>query len=204
MFRWHLKSWAVGSVLFGSVQFSSVRFSGNGRCTLQGVEDGEQVGEGQVDGSPGEQSEAPRHPEQEGEAHNAPEVPKNLDRSGGFNYLNISNKTFKDILDTFGLNLITKSWFHWEMFSCKLKTVSTDLFSQGAVAAFAVAAADLHHHYDEHGHVEQEHQAEITNAGCVENTLLLDPTPERKHATQEASAKSLVASVTSHPSCWLP
>lgn len=49
--------------------------------TLQRVEDGEQVGEGEVDGPPGEQSEAPRHPQQEGEADPAPQVSENLDHS---------------------------------------------------------------------------------------------------------------------------
>lgn len=42
--------------------------------TLQRVEDGEQVHEGEVDGPPGEQSEAPRHPQQEGEADHAAQV----------------------------------------------------------------------------------------------------------------------------------
>lgn len=43
-------------------------------CTLQRVEDGEEVHEGQADGSPGKQSEAPRHTEQEGEADDASQV----------------------------------------------------------------------------------------------------------------------------------
>lgn len=49
--------------------------------TLQWVEDGEEVHEGQVDGSPGEQSEAPRHTQQEGEADDAPQVSQNLDHN---------------------------------------------------------------------------------------------------------------------------
>lgn len=74
---------------------------------------------------------------------------------------------------------MNKVWFS-EMYS-----LSADLLSQGAVAAFAVAAADLHHHHDEHGHVEQEHQAEVTHTGGVEDALVLDPTAERKHEQQK-------------------
>lgn len=55
---------------------------------------------------------------------------------------------------------------------------STDLLAQRAVAAFAVAATDLQHHHDEHGHVEQEHQAEVTDAGGVEDDGTLDPAAE--------------------------
>lgn len=51
----------------------------------------------------------------------------------------------------------------------------SDLLAQRAVAAFAVAAADLQHHHDEHGDVEQEDQAEVTHAGGVEDRRRLDP-----------------------------
>lgn len=42
--------------------------------TLQWVEDGEEVQKSQGDGSPCEQSEAPRHTQQEGEADDAAQV----------------------------------------------------------------------------------------------------------------------------------
>lgn len=146
---------------------------------MQRVEDSEQVGEGQVDGSPGKQSEAPRHSKQEGEADDAPEVSKNLDHSEGYF---IMQRFFG--LRGFVLHFMTKS-------SGVFRKLMADLLSEGAVAAFAIAAADLHHHHDEHGHVEQEHQAEVTHTGGVEDALLLDPTPERK----QTSAESLVAVV---------
>lgn len=60
-------------------------FPENIRClvlvTLQRVEDSEQVGEGHVGRPPGEQSEAPCHPKQEGEADHASQVSENLDHS---------------------------------------------------------------------------------------------------------------------------
>ena len=46
--------------------------------TLEGVEDGEEVHEGHVDGAPGEQREAPGHAQQEGQADDAPQVPQHL------------------------------------------------------------------------------------------------------------------------------
>lgn len=46
--------------------------------TLQGVEDGEQVHEGQIDGPPGEEGEAPGHAQQEGETDHTPQVPQHL------------------------------------------------------------------------------------------------------------------------------
>lgn len=50
----------------------------SGGLTLQRVKDGEQVHEGKADGPPGKQSEAPRHPQEEGQADDAPQVPQHL------------------------------------------------------------------------------------------------------------------------------
>lgn len=66
-----------------------------------------------------------------------------------------------------------------------------DLLPQRAVAAFAVAAADLHHDHDEHGHVEQEHQAEVTHAGGVEDAPVLDPAPAKNTREAERSRTHL-------------
>lgn len=49
-----------------------------GGLTLQRVEDGEQVHEGEADGAPGKQSEAPGHSQEEGQADDAPKVPQHL------------------------------------------------------------------------------------------------------------------------------
>lgn len=45
----------------------------------------------------------------------------------------------------------------------------SNLLAQRAVAAFPVASTDLQHHHNKHGNVEEEHQAEITDAGGVED-----------------------------------
>lgn len=67
-------------------------------------------------------------------------------------------------------------------------TVNVHLLSQRAVAAFAVASADLQHHHDEHGDVQQEHHAEVTDAGDVEDNWILDPAAEeRTHTERENS-----------------
>lgn len=57
----------------------------------------------------------------------------------------------------------------------------SDLLAQCAVAAFAVAPADLQHHHDKHGNVEEEHQAEVTDAGGVEDQRRLDPAAADRH-----------------------
>lgn len=57
----------------------------------------------------------------------------------------------------------------------------TDLLAQRAVATFAIASADLQHHHHKHGHIEQEHQAEVANAGGVEDDRTLDPAAEEKY-----------------------
>lgn len=64
-------------------------------------------------------------------------------------------------------------------------TVNVHLLSQRAVAAFAVAAADLQHHHNEHGDVQQKHHAEVTDAGDVEHHRILDPAAEERTHTQK-------------------
>lgn len=64
-------------------------------------------------------------------------------------------------------------------------TANVHLLSQRAVAAFAVAAADLQHHHNEHGDVQQEHHAEVTDAGDVEHHRILDPAAEERTHTQK-------------------
>lgn len=61
--------------------------------------------------------------------------------------------------------------------------MSTDLFPQRAVAAFAVASTDLQHHHDKHGHVEQKHQAEVTDAGGVEDGFIGNPAADKETHT---------------------
>lgn len=61
--------------------------------------------------------------------------------------------------------------------------MSTDLFPQRAFAAFAVASADLQHHHDKHGHVEQKHQAEVTDAGGVEDGFIGNPAADKETHT---------------------
>lgn len=75
-----------------------------------------------------------------------------------------------------------KEKVHVALSSCDDVSLDTDLLLQRAVAAFAVAAADLPHHHDEHGHVQQKHQTEVTDAGGVEDAFILDPAAgERGH-----------------------
>lgn len=57
----------------------------------------------------------------------------------------------------------------------------TDLLAQRAVAAFAIASADLQHHHHKHGHIEQEDQAKVADAGGVEDHRTLDPAAEEKY-----------------------
>lgn len=57
----------------------------------------------------------------------------------------------------------------------------TNLLAQRAVAAFAIASADLQHHHHKHGRIEQEHQAEVADAGDVEDYRTLDPAAEEKY-----------------------
>lgn len=146
-----------------------------GYCTLQWVEDGEEVHEGQVDRPPGEQSKAPRHPQQEGETDGAPQISQNLDHT-----------TQEGVCEHLLLNTcfrVKHSHFtssHRQRIITHQLWCITDLLSQRAVAAFAVAAADLHHHHDEHGHVQQKHQAEVSNTGGVEDDWTVDPAADER------------------------
>lgn len=71
--------------------------------------------------------------------------------------------------------------------------VRSDLLAQRAVAALAVAAADLQHHHDEHGHVQQKHQAEVTDTGGVEDGLVHDPAAEEETGVSSAASQHCMA-----------
>lgn len=76
--------------------------------------------------------------------------------------------------------------------------MSTDLFPQRVVAAFAVASADLQHHHDKHGHVEQKHQAEVTDAGGVEDGFIGNPAADKETPVQTIKEGFKVFSHISH------
>lgn len=48
---------------------------------------------------------------------------------------------------------------------------------------------DLHHHGDQHGQVEQEHQAEEAQVGDIANQRVPDPAPGREWAAQQGEAQ---------------
>lgn len=61
-----------------------------------------------------------------------------------------------------------------------------------AVVPFSVPAADLHHHHDEHGHVQEEDGAEVGHTRDVEHHLTSDPAADHTPGIRITSLISLI------------
>lgn len=60
--------------------------------------------------------------------------------------------------------------------------VTKDLLSQCSVATLTIATTNLDHHNDEHGHIHEEDDGEVTHTCHIEHHVASDPaTMEKEH-----------------------